>query len=124
TRRIRDDGAEYFGPFLPAGLARKAIKLVQKLFRVRVCTLEIDGSLPRPCLYYDMHRCLGPCVAALTTREAYDEAVAQARLFLAGRKEPLLRRLKREMWEAAETTDYERAAQLRDVAAEVEAIGQ
>jgi excinuclease ABC subunit C len=124
TRRIRDDGAEYFGPFLPGGLARKAIKLVQKLFRVRVCQLEIDGSLPRPCLYYDMHRCLGPCVAALTTKAAYDGAVAGARLFLAGRNEQLLRRLKREMWEAAEATEYERAARLRDVLVEVEAIGQ
>jgi excinuclease ABC subunit C len=124
TRRIRDDGAEYFGPFLPGGLARKAIKLVQKLFLVRVCQIDVDGSLPRPCLYYDMHRCLGPCVAALTTRERYAEAVQQARLFLAGRNEALVRRLKREMWEAAEATDYESAARLRDTLAEVEAIGE
>src|SRR5579863_4520140 len=124
TRRIREDGADYFGPFLPAGLARKAIKLVQKMFRVRVCSLEIDGSLPRPCLYYDMHRCLGPCVAALTTPEAYRESVTQARLFLAGKNEPLIRRLRGEMWSAAEATEYERAAQLRNSIAEVEAIGQ
>jgi excinuclease ABC subunit C len=124
TRRIRDDGAEYFGPFLPGGLARKAIKLVQKLFLVRVCNIEVDGSLPRPCLYYDMHRCLGPCVAALTTRERYAEAVQQARLFLGGRNDVLVRRLKREMWEAAEATDYERAARLRDTLAQVEAIGE
>src|SRR5882724_2308888 len=81
TRRIRDDGAEYFGPFLPGGLARKAIKLVQKLFQIRVCRIEIDGSLARPCLYFDMHRCLGPCVAGLTTKLAYGEAVDEARLF-------------------------------------------
>ncbi len=124
TRRVRDDGAEYFGPFLPGGLARKAIKLVQKLFQVRVCDLEIDGTLPRPCLYYDMHRCLGPCVAGLTTKDAYDEAVEQARLFLAGRSDQLLRRLKREMWEAAEAMDYERAARLRDAVTQVEAISQ
>ncbi len=124
TRRIRNDGAEYFGPFLPGGMARKAIKLVQKLFQVRVCHLEIDGSLPRPCLYFDMHRCLGPCVAGLTTPETYGAAVQQARLFLAGRSEPLLKSLKREMWEAAESTDYERAAQLRDVLAEVELVSQ
>ena len=85
TRRIRNDGAEYFGPYLPGGLARKAIKLVQKLFEIRVCRIEIDGSLPRPCLYYDMHRCLGPCVDGLTTPAAYGDAVAAARLFLAGR---------------------------------------
>jgi excinuclease ABC subunit C len=124
TRRIRDDGAEYFGPFLPGGLARKAIKLVQKLFQIRVCRIEIDGSLARPCLYYDMHRCLGPCVAGLTTKERYGEAVDEARLFLAGRNDQLAKRLKREMWEAAEAEDYERAAQLRDTLAEVEAISQ
>ncbi len=124
TRRIVNDGAEYFGPFLPGGLARKAIKLVQKLFQVRVCRIEVDGSWPRPCLYYDMHRCLGPCVARLTTREAYGEAVEQARLFLAGRTEPLIKRIKQEMWDAAEAMDYERAAQLRDTLSEVEAVSQ
>jgi excinuclease ABC subunit C len=124
TRRIRDDGAEYFGPFLPGGLARKAIKLVQKLFQIRVCRIEIDGSLERPCLYFDMHRCLGPCVAGLTTKQAYGEAVDEARLFLAGRNDQLAKRLKREMWEAAEAEDYERAAQRRDTLAEVEAISQ
>jgi excinuclease ABC subunit C len=124
TRRISNDGAEYFGPFLPGGLARKAIKLVQKLFRVRVCRIEVDGSWQRPCLYYDMHRCLGPCVARLTTKAIYDEAVEQARLFLSGRTEPLMKAIKREMWEAAEATDYERAARLRDTLAEVEAVTQ
>ncbi len=124
TRRIRDDGAEYFGPYLPGGLARKAIKLVQKLFEIRVCRIPIDGSLPRPCLYYDMRRCLGPCVDGLTTPEAYGEAVAAARLFLAGRTGELARRLKREMRQASETLDYERAARLRDLVQEVEAVSQ
>jgi excinuclease ABC subunit C len=124
TRRIVNDGAEYFGPFLPGGLARKAIKLVQKLFQVRVCRIEVDGSWPRPCLYYDMHRCLGPCVARLTTKEAYDEAVEQARLFLSGRTEQLAKRLKKEMWQAAEDLDYERASQIRDTLAEIEAVSQ
>ncbi|HEX2164060.1 MAG TPA: excinuclease ABC subunit UvrC [Thermoanaerobaculia bacterium] len=124
TRAIRDDGAEYFGPFLPGGLARKAIKLVQKLFEVRVCRLEIDGSLPRPCLYHDMHRCLGPCVDGLTSKEEYGQAVEQARLFLSGRNDELVRRLKRDMWQAAEATDYERAARLRDTLAEIEAISE
>ena len=124
TRRVREDKAEYFGPFLPGGLARKAIKLVQKLFQIRVCRIEIDGRLARPCLYYDMHRCLGPCVSGLTTKTAYDEAVQQTRLFLTGRTEQLVRRLKKEMWEAAESTDYERAAQVRDILAEIEATSQ
>jgi excinuclease ABC subunit C len=124
TRRVRNDGGEYFGPFLPGGLARKAIKLVQKLFQVRVCRIEIDGRLVRPCLYYDMHRCLGPCVAGLTTKGSYDEAIQQARLFLSGRNEQLVRRLKKDMWEAAEGEDYERAAQIRDTMSEIESISQ
>ncbi len=124
TRRIRGDGAEYFGPYIPGGVARKAIKVVQKLFGIRVCHLEIDGSLPRPCLYHDMHRCLGPCVAGLTSREEYGEALEQARLFLSGRSEQLTRRLRREMTAAAEALEFERAARLRDTLAEVEATSQ
>ncbi|MEM9592830.1 MAG: excinuclease ABC subunit UvrC [Acidobacteriota bacterium] len=123
TRRIRDDGAWYYGPYLPAGLARKAIKLVQKLFQVRVCRIPIDGSLPRPCLYHDMHRCLGPCVDGLTSREAYDGAVEQARLFLSGRNDQLLRNLKQQMHAASEDLEFEEAARLRDLVAEIEEIG-
>lgn len=123
TRRIRRDGADYFGPYLPAGLARKAIKLVQKLFQVRVCRIPIDGQLPRPCLYHDMHRCLGPCVEGLTTREAYSDATAQARLFLQGRNEVLIRDLKRQMQTASESLAFEEAARLRDLIGEVEEIG-
>jgi excinuclease ABC subunit C len=124
TRRIGGDGAEYFGPFLPGGLARRAIKLTQKLFGLRVCSLEIDGSLPRPCLYYDMKRCLGPCVEGLTTEAEYARAVEGARLFLSGRTDELLRDLKREMKAAAEGLEFERAARLRDTLAEIESVTQ
>jgi excinuclease ABC subunit C len=124
TRRIRRDGAEYYGPYLPAGLARRAIKLVQKLFEVRVCRIEIDGRLPRPCLYHDMHRCLGPCVAGLTTKQEYDRAVERARLFLSGRNEPLIADLKQQMLGCAEREEFEEAARLRDTIAEVESISQ
>lgn len=124
TRRIRRDRADYYGPFLPAGLARKAIKLVQKLFQVRVCRIPIDGKLPRPCLYYDMRRCLGPCVDGLTTAKAYAGAVGQARLFLSGKNDQLLRDLRSQMHEAAGKLEFEEAARLRDLVAEVEEIGQ
>jgi len=124
TRRIFDDGAEYYGPFLPGGLARRAIKLTQKLFGIRICTIEIDGRLPRPCLYYDMKRCLGPCVDGLTTQEAYETAVEDARLFLSGRTDRLGKRLKREMSEASEALEYERAAQIRDTLAEIDSVTQ
>ncbi len=124
TRRILKDRAEYFGPFLPGGLARKAIKLVQKLFQVRVCRIPIDGKLPRPCLYHDMHRCLGPCVDGLTSEGAYREAVAQTRLFLTGRNEQLKRQLKRQMLRASDAQEFEEAARLRDLLAEVGEIGE
>ena len=124
TRRIRDNGSEYFGPYLPGGLARKAIKLVQKLFEIRICRIAIDGSLPRPCLYYDMRRCLGPCVANLTTRADYDRAVESARLFLSGRNDELLRRLRRQMNQASEALDYEQAARIRDMILEIETVSE
>jgi excinuclease ABC subunit C len=123
TRRIRDDGAEYFGPYLPGGLARRALKLAQRLFGVRVCRIEIDGTLPRPCLYWDMKRCLGPCVAGLTNPEEYGLAVERTRLLLTGRIEPLVRDLRRAMEAAAEGLDYEQAARLRDLLREVEQQG-
>jgi excinuclease ABC subunit C len=117
-----NDGAEYYGPYRPAGLARRAIKLTQKLFQVRVCRIEIDGRLPRPCLYYDMRRCLGPCVAGLTDRAEYGRAVEEARLFLGGRNDALVAELRRRMHRASDAEEYEEAARLRDVVAEVEAI--
>lgn len=124
TRRISNDGAEYFGPYLPAGVARMAIKLVQKLFQIRVCTIPIDGSLPRPCLYYDMKRCLGPCVDGLTTPNEYDAAVASARLFLQGRSHELLSELRRSMRAASDSLEFEEAGRLRDLIGEVETASQ
>jgi excinuclease ABC subunit C len=124
TRRIRADGADYFGPYLPGGLARRAIKLVQKLFGVRICSIEIDGGLPRPCLYHDMRRCLGPCVAGLTSPDEYAAAVESARMFLSGRIAPLARRVREQMGEASEALEFERAARLRDLLREIERQGE
>lgn len=124
TRRVREDGADYFGPYLPAGLARKAIKLIQKLFKIRVCTIDVDGSLPRPCLYYDMKRCLGPCVEGLTSHDAYSSAVEEARLFLAGRTDLLVKQLKSAMEVASGDLRFEEAARLRDVISGIETVSQ
>ncbi|HEY7864288.1 MAG TPA: GIY-YIG nuclease family protein, partial [Thermoanaerobaculia bacterium] len=84
TRRVQEDGHSYFGPFW-GGLARRIMRMITRHFQIRTCTIEIDGKLPRPCLYYDMQACLGPCVAGLTTPEAYREAVRDVVLFLQGR---------------------------------------
>ena len=114
TRRIKKDGALYFGPFLPASYARQTIKLINKYFKLRTCNLEIDGTLPRPCLDYQMKRCLGPCVAGLCTKEQYDQAVEDVKLLLSGKTDELIRALERRMNEAAEDTRYEAAAVYRD----------
>jgi excinuclease ABC subunit C len=114
TRRIKRDGALYFGPFLPASYARQTIKLVNKYFKLRTCNLEIDGSLPRPCLDYQMKRCLGPCVTGLCTKQEYDQAVEDVRLLLSGKSDELIRQLEHRMEVAAEDMRYEAAAVYRD----------
>jgi excinuclease ABC subunit C len=114
TRRIRRDGALYFGPFLPASYARQTIKLINKYFKLRTCNLEIDGSLPRPCLDYQMKRCLGPCVSGLCSREEYGRAVEDVKLLLSGKTEELVRQLEQRMNEASEQLRYEAAALYRD----------
>jgi excinuclease ABC subunit C len=113
TRRVLDDGHSYFGPFW-GGLARRIMRMITRHFQIRTCTLEIDGKLPRPCLYYDLHACLGPCVAGLTTREAYAEAVADVILFLQGRNEELEARLEARMRTSSEQENFEMAAAYRD----------
>src|SRR6266545_3603173 len=89
TRRIQKDGALYFGPFLPASLARKTIDVINRTFQLRTCDIEIDGKAPRPCLEYHIKRCLGPCVKGLCTPEQYQEAVRDVRLLLEGRNNEL-----------------------------------
>jgi excinuclease ABC subunit C len=113
TRRVEDDGHSYFGPFW-GGLARRIMRMITRHFQIRTCTIEIDGRLPRPCLYYDLHACLGPCVAGLTTTEAYAEAVADVELFLQGRNRELLPRLEEKMQSASGEENYEMAAAYRD----------
>ncbi|HUM03233.1 MAG TPA: excinuclease ABC subunit UvrC [Thermoanaerobaculia bacterium] len=114
TRRVLKDGHSYFGPYFPGRTCRGAMRMVQRMFQIRTCRIEIDGRLPRPCLYYDMHACLGPCVASLTTKAAYDDAVKDVLLFLSGRNEELSPRLEAKMEEAAAAENFEMAAAYRD----------
>ena len=124
TRRIRKDGALYFGPFLPASYARRTIKLVNKYFRLRTCNLEINGKMSRPCLDYQMKRCLGPCVAGLCTREEYGRAVEDVKLLLSGRTDELIRQLEQRMNRASDEMLYEAAAMYRDWIAMVKDISE
>jgi excinuclease ABC subunit C len=123
TRRVLDDGHSYFGPFW-GGLVRRTMKMITRHFQIRTCAIEIDGRLPRPCLYYDLHACLGPCVAGLTTKAAYDEAVRDVVLFLQGKNTELARSLKGKMEEASAAENFEMAAAYRDALRTVEEIAQ
>lgn len=115
TRRIQRDGALYFGPFLPASMARKTIDLINRTFQLRTCDIEIDGKAPRPCLEYHIKRCLGPCVKGLCTKEQYQEAVRDVRLLLEGRNHELADTLAARMGQASDELRYEMAAKYRDL---------
>jgi excinuclease ABC subunit C len=122
ARRVERDGNVYAGPFVPAAVARRTMSLSHRLFGIRSCNEVIDGRRERPCLEYDIGRCLAPCVAAICTLEQYGRAVEQARLLLEGRQDELIERLKREMADAAAAERYERAAQLRDAVRTLETV--
>ena len=113
TRRIEKDGARYFGPYASAGSVRHTLDLTKKLFPWRSCTKEITGRDARPCLDYYIKRCIAPCTA-FCTKEEYDEVIQQVLLFLEGKSDDVLRRLKQQMEDAAEKMEFERAAMLRD----------
>ena len=115
TRRIQNDGALYFGPFLPAAMARRTIDLINRTFQLRTCDIEIDGKAPRPCLEYHIKRCLGPCVKGLCTSEEYQEAVRDVRMLLEGRNTELAGILEERMLGASEEMRYELAAKYRDL---------
>jgi excinuclease ABC subunit C len=125
TRRVdRKKGDLYYGPFF-AGTARRILKLVGDQFKLRSCDLDITegkNALPRPCLYYDMHQCLGPCVVGLTERPVYREMVDDVVLFLGGKSKELHERLRARMYRAAEEENYEVATYYRDLIRTVERI--
>lgn len=124
TRRIQRDGSHYYGPFLPAALARKTLDLVNRTFQLRTCEIDIDGKLPRPCLEYHLKRCLGPCVKGLCTPEEYSEAANDVRLLLEGRNKELASQLEQRMWKFAQDDQYELAAKYRDLHKTVLALGE
>ncbi|MBK6560420.1 MAG: excinuclease ABC subunit UvrC [Dehalococcoidia bacterium] len=113
TRRIEKDGARYFGPYASAGSVRATLDLTKKLFPWRSCTKEITGKDARPCLDYYIKRCIAPCTSFCTSEE-YGEVIEDVILFLEGKSDDVLRRLRHQMEAAAERMEYERAAQVRD----------
>ena len=114
VRRPGEDGNVYAGPYIPASLGRKTAALVHKLFGVRSCKETLNGRRARPCLQYQIERCIAPCVAEISSPERYRRACEDARLFLEGRTEEVVHRLGAEMAQAAVLERYEEAASLRD----------
>jgi excinuclease ABC subunit C len=122
ARGVERDGNYYAGPFMPASLARRTMGLTHRLFGIRSCNEVITGMRERPCLEYDIQRCIAPCVAALCTAEQYGEAVQRTQLFFEGKDDELIGRLTDSMKEAAGAERFEEAAHLRDAARTVQTL--
>jgi excinuclease ABC subunit C len=122
ARRVERDGSFYAGPFLPATFARKTMALTHRLFGIRSCNEVITGKRGRPCLEYDIKRCIAPCVDAICSAEDYGRAVTLTQLFLEGKNDELVKTLKGRMVDAAEGERFEEAAQLRDAMRTVQTL--
>lgn len=115
TRKIENDGAEYFGAFLTKTATRILIDFLNKTFRIRSCDIPIDGKFSVPCTQYYHRRCLGPCVESLCTKENHDAMVDLVRLFLANRRGELTEALRFRIQIPSDALDFETAAYWRDI---------
>ena len=122
ARRVDKGGDFYAGPFLPARLARRTMGLSHRLFGIRSCNEVITGQRGRPCLEYDIKRCIAPCVAEICTEERYGVAVTSTKLLLEGRNDELIDTLRHRMANAAEAERFEEAAQMRDALRTVQTL--
>ena len=113
TRRMEQDGGRYFGPFASPKSVKRTLRLLQRLFPIRICTKVINGKAKHPCLEYHLGRCLGPCAGAVSRKE-YALAIKEVILFLEGKQDRVVREFKAQMDRAAEAMEYEKAALLRD----------
>jgi excinuclease ABC subunit C len=113
VRRMERDGGRYYGPFASAYAVRQTLDVLRRVFPYLDCNREITGRDPKPCLYYHIKRCAGPCIGAVD-REQYRQVVGGLSAFLEGDSERVLAQLEQRMRDAAENLQFERAAQLRD----------
>ncbi len=118
TREPHDRGTKLYGPFANAGSLRGAIAVLQKIFKFRTCSLDIDEGDEkwrwfRPCLLASIAQCTAPCNMRIS-KEEYRRDISRLKMFLEGKKKSLLKQMNREMTEAAEARQYEKAARLRD----------
>ena len=113
TRRFEQDGGRYFGPFSSAKSVKQTLRVLKRIFPLRVCTKDITGKASRPCLEYHLGHCLAPCTGAVTPEE-YAQVIKEVILFLEGKQEKVIRELQERMNLASEAMDFENAAKIRD----------
>ena len=121
VRRPKGDGALYFGPYHSATSARQTLRLVNRHFQLRTCTDLDFATRRRPCLQYQIKRCLGPCVMPVD-REKYGDQVQDVAMFLDGRHDELIPLVEGRMRDAALSMEYERAAEHRDQLRAIERV--
>jgi len=113
TRNMVQDGSRYFGPYTSVWAVHQTLDILRKIFPYLTCAREITGKDPRPCLYYDIHLCSGPCIGAISKKD-YRQMIEDLARFLEGKTDPVLKRLQKEMDSASEAMNYEKAALIRD----------
>ena len=113
VRRVKKDGALYYGPYTPAGALRETLKVIKRVFPLATCTIDIDGTAERACIEFEIKRCMAPCTGN-QSQEEYHQIVRQVRQFLEGHDRELLDELRAKMEAAAGQEDFEEAARLRD----------
>ncbi len=113
TRRLINDGARYYGPYVASWAAYQTLDFVRKVFPYLTCTRVITGKDKRACLYYHLGRCAAPCIGAVN-REQYRQIMDNLGNFLNGQTEPVVADLQQQMASASDALNFERAAQLRD----------
>ncbi len=113
VRKIKNDGAVYFGPYSSSGAVRNTARLINRIFRLRKCSKSFMAARTRPCLNYQLGRCLGPCTNVVPPDD-YSAIVSNVRLFLEGRSRELIKQLEKDMKRYAGEEKYEDAARVRD----------
>ena len=113
VRRIKQDGALYFGPYVPAGAMRETLKIIKRVFPLATCKIDLNRQYERPCLEYEIGRCIGPCVGGVT-EVGYKKVVRDVKLFLEGKDRELLRTMRMRMHEESDRLNFEEAAKIRD----------
>ncbi|MCW3975929.1 MAG: excinuclease ABC subunit UvrC [Candidatus Bathyarchaeota archaeon] len=123
TRRIKNDNSKYFGPYSDVGAMRNALKIVRKIFPIRICKKEIKPQKARPCLYHHINQCCAPCSGNISKKE-YNDITHKLILFMEGKRNEVIQKLHSDMNEASKKLNYEKATVIRDQIKDIDKIIQ